>query len=101
MGWGDPWRLDGASKRGGWLGPGWAMAWREESLRCISEEQPGGLADGLELGVREGLRMADDMQVVLWAAQPEMQTQFSQDLSPTAGLGLHPGVKGSFPHSLS
>ena len=36
MVWGDPWRLDGASKRGGWLGPGWAMAWREESLRCIS-----------------------------------------------------------------
>ena len=47
------------------------------------------------------MRMADDMQVVLGAAQPEMQTQFSQDLSPTAGLGLHPGVKGSFPHSLS
>ena len=101
MGWGDPWRLDGASKRGGWLGPGWAMAWREEGLRCISEEQPGGLADGLEMGVREGLRTADDMQVVLGGSPARDADPVFPGPFPTVGLGLHPGVKGSFPHSLS
>lgn len=45
--------------------------------------------------------MTDDVQVLLGAAPPEMQTQFSQDLSPSVGLGLHPGVEGNFPHSLS
>lgn len=52
------------------------------------------LADGLGLGLREGSEGGvenDDAQVLSRAALPEMQTQFSQDLSLKSGLGLHPG----------
>lgn len=42
--------------------------------------------DGLELGLREGSRTADDTQVVLGAAQPEMQIQFSRTFPPPRAL---------------
>lgn len=85
----------GHDKRGGWLDPGWATVWRELDLRCILEEQPGGLTDGLELGVREGLRMTMP-RFCGGQLCPRCGPSFPRTFPLTPALDFTLGVKGNF-----